>query len=162
VKTVLFARHADSTWDKPEWTDRSRPLNARGLQEAPKMAALLGANAQKPDIILSSPANRAQSTAQFYAAGFGLPETAIIVHDAIYEAYPKTIWDIVQNLDNQYNTVMIVGHNPAMTYLLHDVGTAEYYANLSPAGVFQVAFSIDNWQNAMPQTAFLEHLWSIS
>ena len=159
MKTILFARHAESTWENPDWTDRSRPLTARGLHDAARMATHLLHNAARPDAVLYSPAQRTTTTAAFYAKAFELNENAQIITENIYEAQPKTLWDIVQNLDNRYNTVLIVGHNPAMSYLLHDCGTEEYYADLPPCGIFQVRFAIDEWRAAMPQTAFLEHVF---
>jgi phosphohistidine phosphatase len=159
-KTILFARHAESTWDNPDWTDLTRPLTPRGFQDAAQMAAHLLDHAARPEIVLHSPAQRTTTTATFYAKVFGLAENAQILTENIYEAQPNTLWHIVQNLDNQYHTVLIVGHNPAMSYLLHDCGTEEYYTDLPPCGVFQVRFAVDNWQAAMPQTAFLEHIFT--
>lgn len=162
MKTILFARHAESIWDNPDWTDRSRPLSAQGLRDAESMAQILKKNAAQPDCVISSPANRTHTTAKFYAAIFNINETAIILEEKIYEAYSKTIWSVLQKLDDKYNTVILVGHNPAITHILHEVGTADYYADVPPCGVFQVRFAVENWQNAMPQTAFLAHFWSVN
>jgi hypothetical protein len=66
MKTLFLVRHAKSSWDNPGVRDINRPLNERGLHDAPKMGKLIRSLGIKPDLLVSSPAKRALTTAQFF------------------------------------------------------------------------------------------------
>ncbi len=67
MKTLFLIRHAKSSWDDTALPDKERPLNDRGLRDAPKMGERLAKRDVKPDLILSSPAVRALRTAEIIA-----------------------------------------------------------------------------------------------
>ena len=64
MKTLYLIRHAKSSWDDSTLTDFERPLNERGINDAPKMGKLLKEKNIIPELLISSPANRAISTAK--------------------------------------------------------------------------------------------------
>ena len=66
-------RHAKSSWDMPCLKDSERPLNSRGKKNAPFMGKLLKEKNEIPDLIISSPAKRAYSTAKRIAVEIGYP-----------------------------------------------------------------------------------------
>ena len=41
MKTLLLMRHAKSDWDHPDLDDHDRPLNKRGLRNAPLMGKFI-------------------------------------------------------------------------------------------------------------------------
>ncbi|NIV19825.1 MAG: histidine phosphatase family protein, partial [Gammaproteobacteria bacterium] len=71
-KTLYLVRHAKSSWDDPSLADRDRPLNKRGKRNAPDMGQRLAAQGFKPQLIISSPANRARTTAGVIAGELGI------------------------------------------------------------------------------------------
>jgi phosphohistidine phosphatase len=72
MKSVLILRHAKSSWKHPELSDHDRPLNKRGKRDAPIMGRLLKKEDLVPDIIMTSTAIRARSTAEPLAIKEGL------------------------------------------------------------------------------------------
>ena len=68
MKNLYLIRHAKSSWDDPLQDDFDRPLNDRGMRDAPRMGKRLKEKDLHPDMILSSPANRALSTCMQIAA----------------------------------------------------------------------------------------------
>ncbi|MCB9354861.1 MAG: histidine phosphatase family protein [Lewinellaceae bacterium] len=74
MRTLFLIRHAKSSWDNPGLRDINRPLNDRGMHDAPRMAQLLAGIGPPPDLIVSSPAKRAFTTAMFFARVFGIDE----------------------------------------------------------------------------------------
>ncbi|MFB3041695.1 MAG: histidine phosphatase family protein, partial [Candidatus Poribacteria bacterium] len=74
MKTLLILRHAKSSWEHPELTDHDRPLNKRGKRDAPRMGKLLRVQGLVPDLIMSSTAKRARSTAKTVARKSGYKE----------------------------------------------------------------------------------------
>ena len=67
MKTLFLIRHAKSSWDDSTLDDHERPLNQRGKANAPIMAKRLQKLGIKPDMLFSSTAERAASTAQVFA-----------------------------------------------------------------------------------------------
>ena len=135
-KTLYIARHAKSSWDDPTLSDFDRPLNARGLRDAPMMAKRLSELGVAPESILSSPAMRARTTAETYHAQLG---GKLQLDDRIYEASLMSLIYLVQEAFEQVDTLMIVGHNPGLTALNDRLGGSEIY-NLPTAGVSAIAF----------------------
>ena len=63
MKHLTLIRHAKSDWECPDLDDHDRPLNKRGLEAAPRMGNYLRKKGVRPDILLSSTATRAITTA---------------------------------------------------------------------------------------------------
>lgn len=154
MKTVFFIRHAKSSWKEPELADIERPLNKRGFRDAPFMAKLLAGKGVKPDLLLSSPALRAYTTAQYFAEAFAWPEDRIQVERRIYDAYPGDILALLQELPGEVNTVILFGHNPTFTALANYYANT-YISNLPTCGIVQVDMDIANWQEVSPKAGSL-------
>lgn len=112
-------------------SDFDRPLNARGERDAPRMAQYLAAYGVHPDLILASPAQRARKTAEIYQTALG----GFLRFDRrIYEASLTTLLYLVEEAFERTGTLMILGHNPGMTELIHRLSSAALF-NLPTAGV---------------------------
>ena len=117
MKTLILVRHAKSSWEKPEMTDFDRPLNERGLRDAPYMAKLLKDKGIFPDLIISSPAIRALTTARIFAKELKYSLRSIRTNEIIYTTGPKEILNMLSQIDDSKNCAMIFGHNPDLTAL---------------------------------------------
>ena len=84
MKTLFLIRHAKSSWDDTALPDKDRPLNDRGKRDAPKMGKRLAKRDVKPDLILSSPAKRALTTAEIIAKKLDYKLKDIVVDDRLY------------------------------------------------------------------------------
>ena len=84
MKTLYLVRHAKSSRHDPSLSDRDRPLDERGKQDAPKMGQRLAKRDVRPDLLLSSPAVRALTTAQLIAEEVGYKRKDIVVDDRLY------------------------------------------------------------------------------
>lgn len=117
MKTLFLLRHAKSSWDNPNDTDFERPLNKRGLKTAPFMGEILAKRKIQPGLILSSPAMRAKQTAVLVkeSAKFS---AEITFEKRIYEASLTTMMEILSEIDDKFASVLIVGHNPSIEYLI--------------------------------------------
>ena len=119
MKTLFLVRHAKSSRDDPSLADRERPLNDRGLHDAPMMGQRLSRSGMKHDRIVSSPALRALTTAQLIADAIGFPRQDIAIDDSIYESSPERLLAVIRGLDDKLDCVMVVGHNPEFAELAH-------------------------------------------
>lgn len=112
---LYLTRHAKSSWNNLELDDFQRPLNDRGEKDAPHMARLLKDHGIIIDHIFSSPAVRALDTAKKIALGLRYPENKITTDQRIYHADEETLLEVIQESDNAYHSIMLVGHNPGLT-----------------------------------------------
>jgi phosphohistidine phosphatase len=119
MKTLFLIRHAKSSRDDPSLPDRDRPLDDRGKQDAPKMGKRLAKRDVKPDLVLSSPALRALTTAQLIAEEVGYKRKDIVVDNRLYASSADDLLAVIHALDKKLNSVMLFGHNPEFTDLAH-------------------------------------------
>ena len=144
MKTLYLVRHAKSSWDFPHLSDYNRPLNKRGKKNAPQMGQRLAARSIRPDILLSSPAKRAYSTAKSVAKEIKYPIEMIHTHEQIYHAGARDLLSVIQNVSDQHQTLMLVGHNPGFTDLANDLAN-ESISNIPTAGLVAIKFKVDSW-----------------
>lgn len=114
MKELLLIRHAKSDWGDPGLDDHDRPLNRRGLRDAPRMGKALAERKISPDLIVTSSANRARTTASLVAAELGYEESLIKVESGLYLAHPEEILQVIQGIDESVGCVLLFGHNPGM------------------------------------------------
>ena len=145
TKTLYIARHAKSSWDDSSLSDFERPLKKRGEKDAPMIGKILYSKGVKPDLIISSPAKRAISTAYVLAREIKYPVEKIITNEDIYEASTSELLDIIEQLDDKLKSVMIIGHNPSFTRLANYL-TEQYFDNIPTCGVVAIAFNISEWK----------------
>ncbi len=146
MRTLYLVRHAKSSWEQPGLRDFDRALNERGMHDAPRMAQLLAKQGVKPDLLVSSPAKRALTTAIFFAEAFGLGADDVRREPNIYEAYPEQIQRIISQLPDDARTVMIFGHNPTFTDVANQF-TEDFIDNLPTCGVVKVNSSAETWDS---------------
>ena len=146
MKTLLVLRHAKSSWDDSALDDHERPLNARGEEDAPRIAQLAREEGLAPELIVSSDAVRARLTAAAMADATG---GRILLDPRLYHASATEILaalrSVVEHSDveNDVATVMIVGHNPGLEELI-----ALLTGELEPlptAALAQIALPIERW-----------------
>jgi len=145
MKTLYLVRHAKSSWKYNNLDDFERPLNKRGHHDAPVMGKQFKKLGILPQLILCSPANRAATTARLIAEQLSYDEEQIHYHAAIYEASVTTLREIVSTLPAEYDEVMLIGHNPAMTELANVLGDRQI-GNLPTCGVYAIQSDARTWR----------------
>lgn len=140
MKTLFINRHAKSSWKDLNQRDFDRPLNARGKKDAPKMAFRLFTREKALDYVLSSPAKRAHQTAFHFAHIF---DREISFDENIYEANYSTLLEIVNNLSDEFNSVILFGHNPGFSDLASYL--ADENIEMPTCGIAKINFEVDSW-----------------
>lgn len=140
-------RHAKSSWADESLSDFDRPLNKRGRRSTPVMAQRLRTHYVEPDVLISSSSQRTRETADLLIEnGLLKPEQCTFIDD-LYHASASTIQDVVQ--DQDANCVMILAHNPGVTYFVNHFSNA-MLDNLPTAGIAVIDFEIDFWTELEP------------
>ena len=116
-KELLLLRHGKSDWNT-DTTDFDRPLNKRGKRNAQKMGEWLDEQKLPPDLIISSPANRALTTAEIVCDTMGLSARSIQTDKHIYEAGLSDLRQVLSNIPDSIQRLLLVGHNPGFESLL--------------------------------------------
>lgn len=148
MKNLILIRHAKSSWDSPALSDHDRPLNARGMRDAPAMAAALGQRGVRPDGIVSSTALRAATTAEIIAEGLGFAVEGIVRTRDLYHASAREILRVVQQLDEEWETALLFGHNPGMHEAV-DLFSGEWGAGEFPTlATARFELRVDHWGEA--------------
>ncbi len=144
MKTLLLIRHAKSSWSNSQLTDFERPLNNRGLNDAPLMARVVAQLGVKPDYILTSAANRALTTAKIFAEQFSLNGEDFSADERLYHGNYRDYINILNETDNKYNTVFLFGHNPDISFLASYL-LPDFSEHVPTAGCIAIDFDIDDW-----------------
>ena len=143
MKTLFLIRHAKSSWDDTALPDKDRPLGDRGRRDAPKMGKRLAKRDVKPDLILSSPAMRALTTAQIIAKKLDYKRSNIVVDDRLYLVAADDLLDVIRYLDDEAERVILIGHNPELTELAHRFSSK--IAHLPTCAVAEFTFDAKSW-----------------
>jgi phosphohistidine phosphatase len=155
MKTLLLLRHAKSSWKDTEARDFDRPLNQRGLKAAPAIGRLIRKRKLEPDLVLSSPAERARQTTQLVLEAASL-KTELRYDERIYEASVARLFEIVSQIDDEANVVMLVGHNPGLEELQEALtGEARSFPT---AALACIELNVEKWNKVRAGGGHLEWL----
>jgi phosphohistidine phosphatase len=146
MKNLLIIRHAKSSWDNITQQDFDRPLNDRGNRDAPVMAKRLLKRDIEIDAFVSSPANRALSTATYFAETYEKKQKHIIQVETLYHAEVTTFYKVVSELVDDLKTVAIFSHNPGITEFVNSLTTSRI-DNMPTCGIFAVKADIKKWKD---------------
>lgn len=152
MKTLTIIRHAKSSWDDASLSDIDRPLNDRGNRTAPKMAKIIHKIISHTDLIISSPALRAKSTAFYFADEFKINREEIKLDKQIYAASVADLIKCISNVDSKFNNVLLFGHNPELTMLVNRLGAE--IDNIPTCGAVGFNILSNDWHNFQLHSQF--------
>jgi phosphohistidine phosphatase len=142
MKTLILVRHGKSSWGDAALSDKDRPLGERGEHDAPKMGKRLAKRGIKPDLILSSPALRALTTAQLFARELDCKPKDIRVIEGMYASSAADLLEVIRRLSDKIDRVMLVGHNPEFAELAHRLGGI---TEMPTCAVAEFEFAAKSW-----------------
>ncbi|PIQ18044.1 MAG: phosphoglycerate mutase [Flavobacteriaceae bacterium CG18_big_fil_WC_8_21_14_2_50_34_36] len=145
MKTLYLTRHAKSSWEE-EVIDHQRPLSKKGEKDIIKVSEYVASNFKKPDLIISSDANRALTTALQFKKAFNVQENRFIKNHDMYDFSGANVLQIIQNCSNDVDILMLFGHNHAFTVIANKLGD-KYIDNLPTCGFVKIDFDIKSWHS---------------
>lgn len=154
MKTLYIIRHAKSDWSDPTLEDFDRGLNKRGKKSIPLMGEALRDHDVKPDLIISSTAKRALLTAQGLAKELKYKKK-IAEQGSLYLCEKEQWLETIASIDDKYDSVFIVGHNPEITDLVNSL-IDDYIDNVPTLGIISFKLGVDQWTNFDPQKMKME------
>lgn len=119
-KELLLLRHGKSDWNT-NTSDFYRPLNKRGNKNVQQMGDWLKQQTLIPDLIISSPATRAITTAGLVCEAMEIDTNSIQTEQSIYEASLTDLHKLLSQIPKSTQRLLLVGHNPGFEYLVRQL-----------------------------------------
>lgn len=146
MKKVFILRHADSI---PGMDDKARPLSKEGRKELKQLVEKEQALFREIDRVLCSSSARTRETLEG-VSGY-LPDRVMISYiEALYHASPEGILEEIGFVEDQFNVILVVGHNPGVTKFMHSVCEAHGQAidkSMKTASIAEFSVQSKSWQD---------------
>ncbi|MFV5699113.1 SixA phosphatase family protein [Flavobacterium sp. ZT3R17] len=143
MKNLILIRHAKSSWEAP-LHDKDRPLTNQGMKDAHLVSSHISDFIPKTYMIWSSSAERASETAVIFAQNILYPIECIDYKDELYTFDENKLEKVIKSCDNGIESVILFGHNEAITNFVNKFGDA-FINNVPTAGFVSLQFDTDNW-----------------
>lgn len=144
AQELYLIRHAHAKEKSFDQKDIFRTLSTDGVRMASKLGLYFAQKGIIPDIIISSPADRAISTAMLVAEQLKYDVDEIHSNDELYEASVRTFLQVINFLKDEWGKVFIVGHNPVISYFAEYISNSEI-DSMSPGAVVKIVHSLSGW-----------------
>jgi phosphohistidine phosphatase len=157
---LLLLRHAKAAWPSGV-LDVDRPLAKRGREAAIRMAHYLKDEHLAPDLVLVSPARRAMETWDLVQPLLG--DVEIRRDGRIYEAPVTRLLGVLQEVEPEARTLLMIGHNPGfedLAALLIGDGDRDGMVRIGQkyptAGLAVIDFPYETWREVGRKSGRLE------
>lgn len=158
-RELLLLRHAKSDWNSGAGSDFERPLAKRGKRDVPRIGAWLYREGLIPDLVISSPAERARQTATKVCKSLDLKKKLIHWDSQLYEADASDLLSVLARCPKAVSTVLLIGHNPGLEELLRHLAGEDLEApddgKLLPTATVARLEMPQDWQSLTPGSAHL-------
>lgn len=160
MKQLYLVRHAKSSWEY-DVPDYERPLKTRGINDANLVSNHLKPIIELPDLVITSHAVRAETTARIFITNLGIDEQFVTVDHDVYDFSGYNLVEVIKSCPNTIQTLMVFGHNHAFTWFVNTYGNTPI-DNVPTSGFTHIEFNITHWQNlkqgVTKQTVFPKQL----
>ena len=143
MKTLHIVRHGKALQDYFNLQDHDRTLIEKGIVNSISFAHQLRQQYAAPGLMISSFAARALHTAHIFAKAMNYPHERVQVNEKLYMGGENVIYNILESLPDELESVMIVGHNPDVTFVANTYGCNT--VSIPTSGVVTIRFKADRW-----------------
>lgn len=155
MKILYIVRHAKSSWNYEYIKDIDRPLKKRGINDAYYMSELLQNKIERPDVFVSSSANRALHTAVIFTEAFKFPFANLKINRSLYSFSDGYLVKTIKALDDGFNSAIIFSHNHGINDFVNHFGN-EFIDNVPTCGIVGIKFKYEHWKNIKKGKTFLK------
>jgi len=145
MKEIVLVRHAKSSWEF-NVSDHDRPIKPRGVKDVTLVAQAFDIRKYNPEKVLCSSAKRAQQTAELFLKVARFTTFAPEIHSKLYDFSGNDVIDFIKSLSNEYQRIMIFGHNHAFTSISNIFGN-QPIDNLPTSGLIHIKFDLESWKD---------------
>jgi phosphohistidine phosphatase len=142
--TLYLLRHASAEEGSPHFKDHDRNLTSTGIMESARIGKFISEQSPRPEIIYHSDALRAAQTASYVAERLD-PKTLMELGEELYSGGAKAYLSLVNQIPDQQKTVLVVGHNPDITYFTEYLCSDDTGGELQKATLIVLEFETESW-----------------
>lgn len=146
MKTLYIVRHAKSSWKYEGIKDVDRPLKKRGINDAYLMSKSFKKNVKKPDVFVSSGANRALHTAMIFSKTLDYPLVNLKISKSLYSFSDGYLAKKIKALDDGFDSAIIFSHNHGINDFVNKHGN-KFIENVPTCGIVGIQFDTKHWKN---------------
>lgn len=157
MKELIFVRHAKSDWGHEGLKDIDRCLSERGYKDAYLMSKWYHQNKKTPQLLLSSPAVRALSTALIFMRELELGTNNLHLDRSIYESSKDNLITLIKKQKDSFKSIMLFGHNPGFTEICNAISDKYYFDNVPTSGIVSFTLDVSSWKNLKLKSAVLNY-----
>ena len=140
--SIIIFRHGKSDWNAIYSKDHDRPLSKRGIDASKKMGIFLKKKDQVPDIVISSSALRAKTTAEL-AIEAGNWSSNFYIDDRIYGRSSDFLLELAKLIDDKHQSICFVGHEPTCSSF---ISLSTFHSTrFKTASMAKINFSSKSW-----------------
>ena len=144
TRTITLIRHAKSSWNNPSLSDFERPLNKRGIHDAPRVGAALQQAGVSFDRVLCSDAKRARQTLSLLGPEIEIDEAIIDYRHDMYGASADHLFSCITEQSDSIYDIALIGHNPGMESLANSLAEGPV-GSMQTCCVVHMEFESDKW-----------------
>ncbi|WP_298778797.1 histidine phosphatase family protein [uncultured Polaribacter sp.] len=157
MKTLYIVRHAKSSWKYKEIEDIDRPLKQRGIKDSHLISKFLSKEIKRPDVFISSSANRALHTAVIFCENFKYPLSNLKIRRQLYNFSDGYLVKTVKALDDDFNSAIIFSHDHGINTFVNKFGSKPI-AHVATCGVIGIEFEENHWKNIKKGKTFMAEM----
>ena len=146
MKTIYIVRHAKSSWEYDGVHDSDRPLKKRGIRDSHIMAKVMKKQIKRPDVFMSSSANRALHTSIIFCNTFNFPLSNLKISKSLYSFSDGYLIKTVKALDDAYDSAIIFSHDHGISTFVNKYGDMQI-DHVPTCGIIGIRLNIKHWKN---------------
>ncbi len=154
MKTLYIVRHAKSSWEYTGIKDIDRPLKKRGIKDAHLMSSFLSKKIDRPDVFVSSSANRALHTAILFCEKLQFPLSNLQIKKQLYSFSDGYLVKTVNALDDGFNSAIVFSHDHGINSFVNKYGSKPI-SRVTTCGVIGIQFEEKHWKNIKKGKTFM-------
>ena len=154
MKTLYIVRHAKSSWEYDGIADIDRPLKKRGINDAHLLSKYLVKTINRPDVFLTSSANRALHTSIIFCENFGYPMANLKIKRQLYSFSDGYLVKTIKALDDNFDSAIVFSHDHGINTFVNKFGNKPI-AHVPTCGVVGIQFDTKHWKSIKNGTTVL-------
>lgn len=153
-RLLYIMRHAQAEDVHSDLLDKDRELTSKGQQEALIIGTQLAKQGFNPEYIYTSIANRTKHTATLVSDVLKVDIEHVIEEEELYNSSIRSYLNFINKIDAGIRSVILVGHNPTVSYLAEYLTNAEI-GSMSTAGLCLLQITVPSWKEVGKDSATL-------
>jgi len=143
MKILYLLRHAKSSWEISP--DFDRPLTERGYADSHLVGKYLIQKKIHVDLVISSPAIRAITTALIISKYLDYSPDSILMREQLYDSSVKDYLNCIADI-SKGNSIVLAGHNNTISQVAEKL-SVQPVNDLKTCSIVAIQFNIDTWKD---------------